>query len=38
MLHGVGREEGAADRGRSEFAIPQGYVPYPQKIEALSDL
>ena len=28
MLHGVRREEGAADRRRSESAIPQEYVPY----------
>jgi hypothetical protein len=28
MLHGVGREEGATDRRRSESAIPQEYVPH----------
>ena len=28
MLHGAGREEGAADRRRSESAIPQEYVPH----------
>ena len=28
MSHGIGREESAADRRRSEFVIPKEYVPH----------
>ena len=38
MLHGAGREEGAANRRRPESSIRQEYVPHPHKIGVLSDL